>query len=146
MEAQMLGEKPFQPQTSALTGATRPGQESAKIALPYNLEMGISFKYHQDPALDVSRRPAASMFFNYSMDYRLLPNLKVGLHGYLYRYDTGGENLTFSRSLGDTALGLGPGLRYDLGRWSFIMKAQVEANRERGESGLQNWFRVWYAF
>ncbi|MBM4295403.1 MAG: hypothetical protein FJ126_10970 [Deltaproteobacteria bacterium] len=147
MEAQMLEEKPFQAQTSSgFTGSVPRGKDGAKIPLPYNLEMGISFRYNQDPALDVSRRPPSSMLFNYSMDYRLLPNLKVGLHGYLYRHDTG-ESMAFSpRAMSDTAVGLGPGLKYDLGRWSFVLKSQMEANPERGEAGFQNWLRVWYAF
>jgi len=147
MEAQMLGEKPFQAQAPAgfAESVARTG-DGARIPLPYNLEMGISFRYNQDPALNVSQRPPASMLFNYSMDYSLLPNLKVGLHGYLYRNDPG-EGLAFSsRAMSDIALGLGPGLRYDLGHWSFVLKSQMGANPERGDTGFQNWFRVWYAF
>ncbi|MBM4273602.1 MAG: hypothetical protein FJ134_03945 [Deltaproteobacteria bacterium] len=145
MEAQMLGEKPLPPQAPALIpGAVRVGEESAKIRLPYNLELGISFRYHQDPAFEPSRRPQSSMLFNSSMDYRLLPNLKVGFHGYLYRYDT--QGFAFPRGLGDTTMGLGPALKYDLGRWSFILKSQMQTDRERGDAGLENWFRVWYAF
>jgi hypothetical protein len=41
-------------------------------------------------------------------------------------------------------MGFGPGIQYDLGRWSFMLRSQVESN-PRGED-LQNWFRVWYAF
>jgi len=41
---------------------------------------------------------------------------------------------------------VGPGLKYDLGRWSFIIKTQMETgDRDRGDN-LQNWLRVWYAF
>lgn len=146
MEAQMLGEKPFQsPTPTLIPGSARVAEDRAKIGLPYNLELGISFRYYQDPALDVSRRPQSSLLVNSSMDYRLLPNLKVGFHGYLYRYDTG-QGFTFPRDLGDATMGLGPALKYDLGRWSFILKSQVETHRDRGDTGLQNWFRVWYAF
>ena len=44
-------------------------------------------------------------------------------------------------------MGLGPGIKYDLGRWSFLVKSQMETgNRDQRADGLQNWFRVWYAF
>jgi hypothetical protein len=43
-------------------------------------------------------------------------------------------------------LGVGPELKYDLGRWNFLLKSQLETgNRDQGKD-LQNWFRVWYAF
>jgi hypothetical protein len=44
-------------------------------------------------------------------------------------------------------MGLGPGLKYDLGRWSFLLKTQMETgNREHGVDALQGTVRVWYAF
>jgi hypothetical protein len=45
-------------------------------------------------------------------------------------------------------MGIGPELKYDLGRWSFLLKSQIEAgNRDQNQNkDLQNWFRVWYAF
>jgi len=73
----------------------------------------------------------------------VLPNLQVGLNGYLYR--PADDGLSFQRPPGHR-LGFGPELKYNLGQWSFLVKSQVESgNRDRGE-GLQNWFRVWYAF
>ena len=66
-----------------------------------------------------------------SLDYRLLPNLQVGLNTYLYRPDAG-DNLSLSRPFGDRVMGLGPGIKYDLGRWSFILKSQLETgNRDQ---------------
>ena len=44
-------------------------------------------------------------------------------------------------------MGLGPGLKYDLGRWSFLMKTQLETgNRDQRADGMQSSVRVWYAF
>jgi len=154
LESQMLGEKPFRVQPSGRTpdNLLRPTPSrlapdrdgGTSLRLPYNLEMRISVLYSREAApLEIQKRREASLLVKYAMEYRLLPNLQVGLNGYLYRPD---EGLSLPRPLGDRLLGLGPGIKYDLGRWSFVMKSQLETgNRERSE-GLQNWFRVWYAF
>ena len=43
--------------------------------------------------------------------------------------------------------GPGPGIKYDLGRWSFLLKTQLETgNQDRGADGMQSSVRVWYAF
>jgi hypothetical protein len=150
MEAQMLGETgspPPHPATSFLHQISpgfnlQPG--TATLRLPYNLEMHISVHYKGEAAPgEPPRYTASPLVMKYSMDYRLLPNLQVGLSSYLYRPDE--DNLALPRHLGDQ-LGFGPQLKYNLGRWSFLVKSQVESgNRDRPE-GLQNWFRVWYAF
>ncbi|MDP3183578.1 MAG: transporter [Desulfobaccales bacterium] len=153
LETQMLGEKPFQAPTPSLIPesllssppALIPDRDGgATLRLPHNLELRISVLYKREPAaLEVQRRSDSSLMFKYAMDYRLLPNLQVGLNGYLYRAE---EGFSFPRTSGDRLLGVGPGIKYNLGSWSFILKSQLETgNRERGD-GLQNWFRVWYAF
>jgi hypothetical protein len=154
MEAQMLGEKPFQaqpprPETPLLPstpGLSLDSEGGATIRLPHNLEMRISVLYSREPSLEPQRRPeSSSLLLKYAMEYRLLPNLQVGLSGYLYRPD-GGEGFSFGRAFGDRVMGVGPGLKYDLGRWSFVIRSQFEpGSRDRGDN-LQNWFRVWYAF
>lgn len=159
MEAQMLGEKPFQANPSLLRpeksllpetpGLALDDDGGAALRLPYNFEFRISVLYDREPAspLDPKRRKDSPMLFKYSMDYRLLSNLQVGLNGYLY-HPYADEGFSFQRPLGDRdrVLGLGPGIRYDLGHWSFVLKSQLETgNRDRGDN-LQNWFRVWYAF
>jgi hypothetical protein len=79
------------------------------------------------------------------MDYRLAPNFKVGLSGYLY-YPYPDQPFSLNRPFGEKVMGVGPGVKYDLGRWSFVFKTQMETGtRDRGED-LQNWLRVWYAF
>jgi hypothetical protein len=75
-----------------------------------------------------------------------MPSLKVGLSGYLYKppqdYIAWRNNLNFI----DPVYGFGPGIQYDLGRWSFLLRSQLEpGTRDRNEA-LHNWFRVWYAF
>jgi hypothetical protein len=153
METQMLGEKPFQAKPSPLKPesllssppALIPDRDGgAALRLPYDLEMRISVLYQREPgALEPQRRNDSTLLFKYAMDYRLLPNLQVGLNGYLYRAE---EGFTFQRPYGDRLLGVGPSIKYDLGRWSFLLKSQLETgHKDRGDD-LQNWFRVWYAF
>jgi hypothetical protein len=150
MEAQMLGEKSFQPPRSGasllqeVTPSLQQDQDGTKLKLPYNLEMNISVRYSREPSAPESQQLSDSpLLMKYSMGYRVLPNLQVGLNGYLYR--PADEGVSFQRPLGQR-LGFGPELKYNLGRWSFLVRSQVESgNRDRGE-GLQNWFRVWYAF
>lgn len=155
MEAQMLGEKPFQTHQAplnsgaallsrGLTGLQLDRDGGAALKLPYNLEMHISVHYSSEPAPVEPQKRSDSLLMKSSLDYRLLPNLKVGLNAYLYRPES--DRISLSRPFGDRVMGMGPGIKYDLGRWSFLLKSQVETgNRERG-SDLQNTVRVWYAF
>ena len=158
MEAQMLGERPFQsrpppfnPGQALLSGAGASLQMdqdgAATLKLPLNLEMHISVLYDREPGrLEPQKRNESSLLMKSSLDYRLLPNLQVGLNAYLYRPDSS-DNLSLSRQFGDRFMGLGPGIKYDLGRWSFMLKSQLETgSRERGGDGMQSSVRVWYAF
>jgi len=158
MEAQMLGEKPFQSHPAPInpgagflsnlaSGLQLDQDGGAALKLSHNLEMRISVLYDRDPArLEPQKRNESSLLMKSSIDYRLLPNLQVGLNAYLYRPDSS-DSLSLSRQFGDRVMGLGPGLKYDLGRWSFMLKSQMETgSRERGGEGLQNTVRVWYAF
>jgi hypothetical protein len=147
MEAQMLGEKPFQVQPTPLNARANLLSKFNSSLLPRNLEMHISVLYNRESApIEPLKRGEASMLWGYSLDYRLLPNLKVGLNAYLYRPDSS-DSLSMVRPFGDQIMGLGPGIKYDLGRWSFLVKSQMETgNRDQRADGVQNWFRVWYAF
>jgi hypothetical protein len=154
LEAQMLGEKPFQtrpaptnPWAALLsgTGLQMDQDGGTALKLPLNLEMHISVHYNREPAQLEPQKRSDSVLMSSSLDYRLLPNLKVGLNAYLYRPDT--DNLSLARPFGDRIMGVGPALKYDLGRWSFLLKTQLETgNRERGADGMQSSVRVWYAF
>lgn len=154
MEAQMLGAKPFQARSvkpnPLIPGSPLKADQNGGTTLKLrgNLDMNISVLYNRDegepaPALEPQKRSDNSMLMKYSLNYHLLPNLKVGLNAYLYRPDST-DNLAMMRSFGDRVMGMGPGLKYDLGRWSFLVKSQVEAGRDGKD--MQNWFRVWYAF
>ena len=153
LEAQMLGEQPFQTRAPASpwaallsgTGLQMDPDGGTALKLPLNMEMHISVHYNREPAQFEPQKRSDSLLMNSSLDYRLLPNLKVGLNAYLYRPDAG-DNLSL-RPYGDRVMGLGPGLKYDLGRWSFLLKTQLETgNRDRGSDGMQSSVRVWYAF
>jgi hypothetical protein len=151
LEAQMLGERPFQatppwPGQSLFDpslGVALDQEGGATIRLPRNLDLRISFLYDGQPRSSQAERPIHSfLLFKYSMDYRLLPNLQVGLSGFLYHANA--DFFFYQQRFGKMAMGWGPGIKYDLGRWSFTFKSQL-ATGERGD-GLENWFRVWYAF
>jgi hypothetical protein len=152
LETQMLGEQPLKPTTPRLPGAqSLPSLQlhqnggDARLSLPLNTEMHISIRYNRDPnPAEPQRLNDSPLYLKYAMDYRLLSNLRVGLNSYLYR--PAEEGFAFQRPLANQLLGVGPEIKYDLGRWSFLLKSQVETgNRDQGKD-LQNWFRVWYAF
>jgi hypothetical protein len=152
LESQMLGEKPLPP-----SGPNFPGVHpvpslqlnneggDARIKLPLNTELNISIRYNREPTLaDPQQLSKSPLYMKYAVDYRLVPNLRVGLNSYLYRPSE--EGFPFQRSLANPLVGFGPELKYDLGRWNFLLKSQLESgNRDQGKD-LQNWFRVWYAF
>lgn len=153
LEAQMLGEKPATaraPGLGALLPEVAPSLHvdqdgAATLRLPYDLEMKISFLYNgESSSLDTLRLKESPLFMKYSMGYRVLPNLRVGLNSYLYRPADDGPAFpnTYSRQL----MGFGPEIKYDLGRWSFLLKSQMETGNRSHAEGLQNWFRIWYAF
>jgi len=152
LDAQKLGEKPLLSSPNQLRvlespSAAESDQESTTtLKLSHNMELNVSFLYNRDaPSLDHRRHNDSLPLFNYSMDYRLLPNFKVGLSGYLY-YPPTDQSFSLNRPFGERVMGLGPGVKYDLGRWSFVFKSQMEtSNRDKGDD-FQNWLRVWYAF
>jgi len=126
------------------TGLALDKEEGATLRLPHNLELTISFLYNREPSsLDPKGRGDSSLLYNYSLNYGLLPNLQVGLNAYLFR-PSSDEGFAFARP-GERLMGLGPGLKYNLGRWNFVVKSQLETGSTKGDD-LQNWFRVWYAF
>ncbi len=158
MEAQMLGENPFQsrpapanPGTDFLSnlasGLQLDQDGGAALKLSHNLEMRISVHYASEPGrLEPQKRNESSLLMKSSLAYRLLPNLQVGLNAYLYRPDSS-DNLLSRQFGGDRIMGLGPGIKYDLGRWSFMLKSQLETgNRDQRADGMQSSVRVWYAF
>jgi hypothetical protein len=152
LETQMQGEKPLPPAGSNFPGIS-PGPSlqlhneggDANLKLPYKTEMNISIRYNREPGLpDPQPLTKSPLYMKYAVDYRLMPNLRVGLNSYLYRPSEDG--FAFQRPMANQLLGVGPELKYDLGRWSFLLKSQLETgNRDQGKD-LQNWFRVWYAF
>lgn len=151
LEGQMQGEKPLPPAGPNFMGV--PGSSlqlhseggDSRVSLPLDTELNISIRYNREagPA-DPQPLSKSPLYMKYAVDYRLVPNLRVGLNSYLYR--PAEEGFPFQRPLGNQLLGVGPELKYDLGRWSFLLKSQLETgNRDQGKD-LQNWFRVWYAF
>jgi len=151
LETQMLGEKPQPaanskfPGIEALPSLQLHSPGDATLKLPRKFELNISIRYSREPAPAKSQQLSnPSLYMKYAMDYRVLSNLRVGLNSYLYRPSE--EGFAFQRPLSNQLLGVGPELKYDLGRWSFLLKSQVETGNPNQSKDLQNWFRVWYAF
>jgi len=157
LETQMLGEKPQTPAASHYPGIqTAPALKlnadgDATLNLPRKLEFNISIRYNREPSpAEPSRLNNSPLYMKYAVDYRVLSNLRVGLNSYLYRPSE--EGFPFQRPMANQLLGVGPEIKYDLGRWSFLLKSQMETgnrNQVQGQgqgNDLQNWFRVWYAF
>ena len=153
---QMLGETPQAhispkfPSIEAIPSLQLHQEGDASLNLPRNMELHISIRYNREPtAAEPQRLNNPTLYMKYAIDYRVLPNLRVGLNSYLYRPSE--EGFAFQRPEANQLLGVGPELKYDLGRWSFLLKSQMEAGN-RNQAGqsqskdLQNWFRVWYAF
>jgi len=148
----MVVEHPLKPATSGFPGiqavpTLKLHQDGgdAKLSLPLNTELHISIRYNREPN-PAEPQPLSNspLYMKYAVDYRVLSNLRVGLNSYLYRPSE--EGFPFQRPQATHRLGVGPELKYDLGRWSFLLKSQMETgNRDQGQD-LQNWFRVWYAF
>jgi hypothetical protein len=122
-------------------------QMSAKFQFSPSAELRVSFLYNQDQSPGQSAiGPTSHLLFRYSLDYCIMPTLKVGMSGYLYKPPTDYFAWRNSLNFNDPTFGFGPGIQYDLGRWSFLLRSQLEpGHKERGEA-LHNWFRVWYAF
>jgi hypothetical protein len=152
LESQMQGEKPLPP-----AGPHFPGIQAvpslqlhkdggdAGLKLPLNTELNISIRYNREPTPgDPQPLSKSPLYMKYAVDYRLLPNLRVGLNSFLYRPSE--EAFPFQRSLANPLVGVGPELKYDLGRWNFLLKSQLETGNHDQGKDLQNWFRVWYAF
>ncbi len=155
LEAQMGSERPpgeagrspyDQALRELLPGVTLQEKDGgAVLRLPQNFLLNISFRYGKEngsppPEGQGSPHP---VLLKSSLDYSLLPNLQVGLSGFLYHGVA--DSKYFQRRYGDVALGLGPGVRYDLGRWSLTLQSQYGLKGQDQKQGL-HWFRVWYAF
>jgi hypothetical protein len=150
MEAQMLGERPTQsrpvtPQSYLKEISPNWSQSGNATTLRLPKNFAISFRYNSDkPAADIEGLIKSPLLFKYSMDYCLLPTLRVGLSGFLYQPPA--DHLSILRQQNDLVMGWGTSLNYDLGRWSFTFQSQVDKGRPEEGKDIQSWLRVWYAF
>jgi hypothetical protein len=152
LESQMQGERPVPPAGTHFPGIQpapslqlhNDGGEAA-LKLPLNTELNISIRYNREPTPgDPQPHGKSPLYMKYSVDYRVLPNLQVGLNSYLYRPSE--EGFPFQSSLANPLVGVGPEIKYDLGRWNFLLKSQLGTGNRDQSKDVQNWFRVWYAF
>jgi len=150
MEAQMLGERPTQsrpvtPQSDLKQICPNWSQSGDATTLRLPKNFAVSFRYNSEkPAADAEGLIKSPLLFKYSMDYCLLPTLRVGLNGFLYQPPA--DHLSFLRQQNDLVMGWGTSLNYDLGRWSFTFQSQVDKGRPEEGKDIQSWLRVWYTF
>jgi|GEM_PF-5895332 len=122
-------------------------QLSSRLRLSPKTELRVSFLYKQEPpGAQTDRGLQTHLLMKYSMDYRVLPNLQVGLSGYFYQQQVPDFLKWNNQQLRESILGVGPGLQYDLGRWSFMVRSQLESGSRDRSEGINSWFRVWYSF
>jgi len=84
--------------------------------------------------------------FDYCVDYAFLPNLRMGVAGFYYVQTTGDtvDGVNVGRHARQFAIG--PGIKYDYGKWSFLFIPQFEMATLNRPEGQRYWFRIWYAF
>ena len=122
MEAQMLGERPTQsrpvtPQSYLKQICPNWSQSGDATTLRLPKNFAVSFRYNSEkPAADAEGLIKSPLLFKYSMDYCLLPTLRVGLNGFLYQPPA--DHLSFLRQQNDLVMGWGTSLNYDLGRFA----------------------------
>lgn len=120
---------------------------SSRLRISPKTELRVSFLYKQEPpGAQTDRGLQTHLLMKYSMDYRVLPNLQVGLTGYFYQQQVPDFLKWNNLQLRESIMGVGPGLQYDLGRWSFMVRSQLETSSRDRSDGINSWFRVWYSF
>jgi hypothetical protein len=81
--------------------------------------------------------------FDYCLDYAVLLNLRLGITGYYYVQTT--PDIQDGRKVGkySRVFGMGPGLKYDVGKVSFILVNQWEMAAKNFSEGRTFWVKLW---
>jgi len=113
-----------------------------------NIKLMYDFPTKNDsPILAKNEYHSGQAFhFDYCVDYAVLKNLRVGAAGFYYVQTTG--DTVDGRNIGNHArqFALGPAVKYDYQRWSFMFIPQFEMATLNRPEGVRYWARVWYAF
>ena len=119
-----------------------------KCGFGANIKMMYDFPTrNQNPILAQNFYQSGQAFhFDYCVDYALLPNLRLGVAGFYY-VQTTADNAD-GRNIGNHGrqLAIGPAIKYDYQRWSFLVSPQFEMATINRPEGQRYWARVWYAF
>jgi hypothetical protein len=84
--------------------------------------------------------------FDYCVDYAVLPNLRIGAAGFYYVQTTADTADGVKIGAHARQFALGPAIKYDYQRWSFMFIPQFEMATLHRPEGQRYWARVWYAF
>jgi hypothetical protein len=84
--------------------------------------------------------------FDYCIDYAVMPSLRVGAAGFYYVQTT--ADSADGRTIGNHGrqFALGPAIKYDYQRFSFMFIPQFEMATLNRPEGQRYWFKAWYAF
>jgi hypothetical protein len=122
-----------------------------KWGLGINVKMMYDFSTRNNDPLVITGaqnyyHSGQAFHFDYCVDYEVIPKLRIGAAGYYYTQTTGdvvdGTNVGFH----GRGFAIGPGIKYDVGRFCFAVISQFELATINRPEGIRNWVRLWYAF
>ena len=118
---------------------------AAQIKLMYDFPT-----INYDPLVSTGARDyyksGQAFHFDYCLDYAVTKNLRLGVAGFYYVQTT--ADVKDGHKIGNHGrqFALGPALKYDYQRWSFMFIPQFEMATLNRAEGQRYWVRVWYAF
>ncbi len=84
--------------------------------------------------------------FDYCVDYAVMPNLRFGAAGFYYVQTTADTADGVKIGAHARQFALGPAIKYDYQRWSFMFIPLFEMATLHRPEGVRYWARLWYAF
>jgi len=121
-----------------------------KCGFGANIKLMYDFPTRNDSPIFIlaknSYQSGQAFHFDYCVDYAVLKNLRIGAAGFYYVQTTADE--ADGKKIGNHArqFALGPAIKYDYQRWSFMFIPEFEMATLNRPEGIRYWGRVWYAF
>ncbi len=100
-----------------------------------------------NPAIRGDLQYGQEFHFDYSLDYAVAENWKVGVGGYFYQQTTNDElnGVDIENNRGHV-WAVGPGVEWGKGNWVVSYRTQFEVDAKNRPEGIANWLRVVYIF
>jgi hypothetical protein len=113
-----------------------------------NIKMMYDFPTKNDsPIMALNEYQSGQAFhFDYCVDYAIRKDLRIGAAGFYYVQTT--ADSVDGVKIGNHArqFALGPAIKYDYQRFSFLFIPQFEMATLNRPEGIRYWARIWYAF